>query len=164
MFHSGVNHTLAQVRMKYWILKGQAEVMQVSRKCNICQEYQGCSFKLLSISPWSSNKVIRSLPFQYTGLDNFGPLQIKCGNHADRRKVWVCLYTCVAASAIHLQIVADLTAEEFLLVLRRFIARQGKPQQIVLDNALQFKWTTSSVDVAWENAVRDPDVQLHITE
>ena len=125
--------------MKYWILKGQAEVMQVSRKCNICQEYQECSFKLLSISPWSSNKVIRSLPFQYTGLDNFGPLQIKCGNHADRRKVWVCLYTCVAASAIHLQIVADLTAEEFLLVLRRFIARQGKPQQIVLDNALQFK-------------------------
>ena len=25
-FHAGVNHTLEQVRMKYWIPKGQAEV------------------------------------------------------------------------------------------------------------------------------------------
>ena len=33
-----------------------------------------------------------------------------------------------------------------------------------MDNALQFKLTTSSVDVAWENAVRNPDVQSHINE
>ena len=68
-FHAGVNHTLAQIRMKYWIPKGQAEVKQVLRKCNVCQKYQGGPFKMLSMSPWPSNKVIRSLPFQYTGLD-----------------------------------------------------------------------------------------------
>ena len=79
------------------------------------------------------------------------------------KKVWVCLFTCVAVRAIHLEIV-DLSAEEFLLALRRFIARRGKPQQIVLDNAPQFKLTKSSVDAAWENAIRDSDVQSHITE
>ena len=115
------------------------------------------------MSHWPNSKVIRSLPFQYTGLDYFGPLNIKCGNHADRRKVWVCLFTCVAVRTIHLEIVADLSAEKFL-ALRRFIARRGKPQQIVLDNAPQFKLTKSSVDVAWENPVRDPDIQLHIAE
>ena len=104
-----------------------------------------------SMSPWPRNKVIRSLPFQYTGLDYFGPLYIKRGNHVDRRKVQVCLFTCVALRAIHLEIVADLSAEEFLLALRHFYARRGKPQQIVLDNAPQFKLTKSSVDVAWEN-------------
>ena len=36
MFHVGVNHILAHVRIKYWIAKGQAEVKQVLRKCNIC--------------------------------------------------------------------------------------------------------------------------------
>ena len=92
--------------------------------------------------------MIRSLPFQYTGLAYFDPLYIKCGNHADRRKVWVCLFTCVTVRAIHLEIVADLSAEEFLLGLRRFIARWGKPQQIILDNAPQFKLAKSSVDVA----------------
>ena len=68
-FHAGVNHTLAQIRMKYWIPKGRAEVKRVLRKCNVCQKYQGGPFKMLSMSPWPSNKVIRSLPFQYTGLD-----------------------------------------------------------------------------------------------
>ena len=111
------------------------------------------------MSPWPRNKVIRSLPFQYTGLDYFGPLYIKRGNHVDRRKVWVWLFTCVAVRAIHLEI-----AEEFLLVLRRFIARRAKPQQIVLDNAPQFKLTKSSVDIAWENVLGDLDVQSHIAE
>ena len=117
-----------------------------------------------SMSPWPSNKVIRSLPFQNTGLDYFGPLYIKRGSHVDRKKVCVWLVTCVTARAIHLEIVADLSAEEFLLALRRFTARWGKPQRIVLDNAPQFKLTKSSVDVAWENAIRDTDVQSLIVE
>ena len=126
-FHAGVNHTLAQIRMKYWIPKGRAEVKRVLRKCNVCQKYQGGPFKMPSMSPWPSHKVIRSLPFQYNGLDYFGSLYIKCRNHADRRKVWVCLFTCVAVRAIDQEIVADLSAEEFLLAFRRVIARRGKP-------------------------------------
>ena len=126
-FHAGVNHTLAQIRMKYWIPKGRAGVKRVLRKCNVCQKYQGGPFKMPSMSPWPSHKVIRSLPFQYNGLDYFGSLYIKCGNHADRRKVWVCLFTCVAVRAIDQEIVADLSAEEFLLAFRRVIARRGKP-------------------------------------
>ena len=126
-FHAGVNHSLAQVRIKYWIPKGRSEVKRVLRKCNVCQKYQGGSFKMSSMSPWPSNKVIRTLSFQYTGLDYFGPLYIKCGNHADRKKVWVCLFTCVVVRAIHLEIVTDLSAEDFLLALCRFIARRGKP-------------------------------------
>ena len=59
--------------------------------------------------------------------------------------------------AIHQEIVADLSAKEFFLALRRFIVRREK-EQIVLDNAPQFKLTKSSVDLALENTVRDPDV------
>ena len=81
-----------------------------------------------------------------------------------QKKVWVCLFTCVAVRAIHQEIVADLSTEEFLLAMRRFIARRGKPQQIVLDNVPQFKLTKSSLDVAWENAIRDSDVQSHIAK
>ena len=44
------------------------------------------------------------------------------------------------------------------------MARWGKPQQIVLENAPQFKLTKSSVGVAWQNAVRDSDGQSHITK
>ena len=74
------------------------------------------------------------------------------------------LITFVAVRAIHLKIVADLSVEEILLALRRFIARWGKPRQIVLDNATQFELTKSSVDVPWENAIRDLNVQLHMAK
>ena len=73
-FHTEVNHTLPQVRMKYWIPKGRAIVKRVLGKFNVFQKYQGCPFKMPSMSPCSSNKVIRSLQFQYTGLDYLGPL------------------------------------------------------------------------------------------
>ena len=86
-FHAGVNHTLVQVKMKYWIPKGWAEVKQHLRKDNICQKYQGGPFKIPAMSLWPSNEVITSLPFQYTGLDYFVPLYIKRRNHAERRKV-----------------------------------------------------------------------------
>ena len=74
----------------------------------------------------------------------------------------MCSLTCVAARAILLEIVADLSAEEVLLDLRRFTARRGKPQHIILDDAPQFKLTKSSVDIAWENAVSDGNVQSFI--
>ena len=65
---------------------------------------------------------------------------------------------------IHLEIVADLSAEEFLLALRHFIVRRGKPQQIILDNAPQYKLAKSLADVSWENTIEDPDTQSHIAE
>ena len=76
-----------------------------------------------SMSPWLSNKVIKSLPFQFTGLDYFGPLYIKSLNHVDKRKVWVCLFTCVDVTEIDVS----------------FISRRGKLQQIIWDNAPRIK-------------------------
>ena len=81
-----------------------------------------------------------------------------------QRKVWVCLFTCVAMRAVHLEIVADLSADEFLLALSRFIARHGTPREIILDNAPQFKLTKSMMDTAWEKIVKDPTVQMYVAE
>ena len=39
--------------------------------------------------------------------------------------------------AVHLELVEDMSADEFLLCLRHFIARRGVPRQIISDNARQ---------------------------
>ena len=39
----------------------------------------------------------------------------------EEKYVWVCLLTYIAVTANHLQIVADLSAEEFLLALHRHL-------------------------------------------
>ena len=65
---------------------------------------------------------------------------------------------------IYLEIVADLSAEEFFVALGCFTTRRGKLQKIILDNAPTYKLEISLVDVSWENAIRDPDVQSYIAE
>lgn len=78
-------------------------------------------------------------PFTYTGLDYFGPLTITADSKSEKR--WVGLFTCLAVRAIHMEVVKDLSAEECVLALRRFVSTRGLPHYIISDNALQFKLT-----------------------
>ena len=41
LLHAGVNHTLSQIRTKYWIVRGRVEVENVLRKCKTCHKHQG---------------------------------------------------------------------------------------------------------------------------
>ena len=55
-----------------------------------------------------------------------------------------------------------MSAEQFLLCLRRFISRRGKPKEIISDNASQFKLAKSTVDEAWKFATTSPDMQSYL--
>ena len=127
--------------------------------CGICKRFQGGPFKLPSMSPWPRKKVGKCALFTYTGLDYFGPLYIQ--DKSSKEKVWMCLFTCVTVRVIHLELIKDMTAEQFLLALRRFIARRGKPTQIILDNAPQFKLAKTAIDKAWKETVSNDDVQSY---
>ena len=63
-----------------------------------------------------------------------------------------------------MEMVADLSANEFLLGLHQFIARCGKTDIIILDNAPKFKLMKSTIDTNWEKATKDPEVQSHVAE
>ena len=144
-FHAGVSQTLAQVRTEYWIPRGRSQVKRELNRCTICRRAEGHPFKMPKMPPWPKERVTEALPFQYTGLDYFGPLFIKDFSPASNgpcptyKKVWVCLFTCMVVRAIHLELVEDMSTDQFLLCFRRFISRRGIPRQIISDNATQFK-------------------------
>ncbi|KAI5732054.1 hypothetical protein M8J77_020456 [Diaphorina citri] len=135
--HVGVTHTLALLRKKYWVPMGRTQVAKVLRKCKPCVKYGGGPFKLPEMPPLPKERVAVCPPFSYTGLDYLGPLTIV--EQGSRQKRWCVLFTCMASRAIHLELVPDMTTEEFILCLRRFTAARGCPVVIVSDNALQFK-------------------------
>ncbi|XP_070550457.1 uncharacterized protein [Ptychodera flava] len=114
------------------------------------------------MAPLPRKRVTQSPPFTYTGLDYFGPLFIK--ETSGTKKVWICLYTCLAVRAIHLELIKDMSAEQFLLCLRRFIARRGTPEQIISDNAPQFKLAKSVLDKVWMNVIMDHGVRKYVTD
>ena len=60
-----------------------------------------------------------------------------------------------------MELMNDMTAEKFLLALRRFIARRGKPTQIVLDNTLQFKLAKTAIEKAWKETISNHEVQSY---
>ena len=121
--------------------------------------------------PWPKERVNEALPFEYTGLDYFGPLYVKQYPHTSDqkttpckdKKVWVCLFTCLVVRAIHLEIVEDMSADQFLLCLRRFIAKQGTPCRIISDKAKQFKSTRKVLSKAHQEAILSDKVQDYVT-
>ena len=165
VLHSGVSQTLAQIRQEYWIPHGRALTKLILKSCLICKRTEGRPFVMPEMPPLPRERVARSVPFEFTGIDYFGPLYIKQFVQTSEqdtkvvsKKVWVCLFTCLTVRAIHLEVVEDMTAEEFILCLRRFMARRGVPRQIISDNAKQFKVAKSMLNKAWSAMVMSSDV------
>ena len=105
--------------------------------------------------PIPTERVSVAVPFTNTAVDYFGPLYIKVKR--DTQKVWVCLYTCLTTQAVHLELMQDMSTEQFLLGFRRFIAQHGKPNKIISDNAAQFKLASDTMDKLWRKILTDDD-------
>ena len=77
-------------------------------------------------------------PFANTGVDFAGPLFLSNGMKKTS-KIYVCLFTCMATRAIHLELVDSLSVETFICAFRRFVGRRGLPAKMLSDNAKTFK-------------------------
>ena len=101
--------------------------------------------------PLPEFRVTQSTPFAFTGLDYAGPLYLK----GTGDKVWVCLFTCCATRALHLDLVVDMTTEAFIRCFKRFVARRGIPRVIVSDNSKTFK----SADKVIAEILNHPEIE-----
>lgn len=75
--------------------------------------------------------------FTFTGLDYFGPINVRFGRGCVKR--WVALFTCFGTRAVHLEIAYSLSAESCKTAIRRFIARRGAPKEIYSDRGTNFQ-------------------------
>ena len=121
LLHAGVTHTLSHLRHKYWIPHGHTEVKRVLCKCTICCRHKGGPYKMPPMTPWPKSRGMKSSPFTFVSLNYLRPLHIKESKKIQKTRV--CLFTCLAVCAVHLELARNMSAEQFLLCLRRFIAR-----------------------------------------
>ena len=61
------------------------------------------------------------------------------GKKETHKKVWMIIFTCALSRAVHLEIMQNMSAEQFITALGRFISRRGKPNLLISDNAKTFK-------------------------
>ena len=137
--HSKVAATLAQLRMRFWIVRGRQLVKKITSRCTVCRRYEGRDFKVPPQPDLPEFRLSQKPAFTYVGVDYAGPLYIKEPNCSTTKKVYILLFTCCSTRAVHLELATDLSADVFIRCLRRFTARRGLPEIIVSDNAKTFK-------------------------
>ena len=77
VFHSRLEATLNNVRMRYWITKGRETVKTVLKNCSICNLVKG-KFIIPPKTPILRNfRVNCSFAFEGVGIDFAGPLYVK---------------------------------------------------------------------------------------
>nr|CAH7750739.1 unnamed protein product [Callosobruchus chinensis] len=139
LMHVGPNTLLSIIRENFWVLKGRNLARNTVRKCLICVRYKPIVAKLI-MGNLPEERVVPSSPFTISGLDYAGPFWIKerkgrCSRHS---KCYICLFICFSTKAIHLEVVSSLSTNDFILALRRFVSRRGKPKAIYSDNGTNF--------------------------
>ena len=158
--HSRSSQTLAALRSEYWIPKGRSVVSAITRRCVVCQKFRGGPYKLPPMAQLPLERVAPYHAFAYVGVDFFGPLQIRRGKRIG--KAYSVIFACMTTRALHLELLDDLSTGQFLLALRRFVERRGKPLQIISDNAPQFRMSKSILQYAWPKYPEDPDVRTYL--
>uniref|UniRef100_A0A914PNA9 Integrase catalytic domain-containing protein n=1 Tax=Panagrolaimus davidi TaxID=227884 RepID=A0A914PNA9_9BILA len=149
--HAGVPHTLSSLRQKYWIPSGRATVTKCINKCPECKYWKTKPFKLPNMPQLPAARINRSKPFENVGVDYCGPFKVK----GKEDKAWIILFTCFSTRLLHLELVSSMTAEDFLLSFRKFVARCGAPKYVLSDNAKQFKTTANALEDIWKKAIKN---------
>ena len=100
-------------------------------------------------------------PFSTVGIDFTGHLMVKNGNKTE--KCYVCLFTCSTTRNVNLEIVNDMTADQFLLAFRRHCAIYGTPSLILCDNAKTFQKADEEIQKLFQ-VIEVQTVQHHFAQ
>ena len=122
----------AQIR---WIIGLRNALTNVRAKCVKCRKQRaGVSQPFIADLPRERSQE-RVFSFTNTGVDHFGPFEVKFMRKTVKR--WCCLFTYLTTRAVHI-VVPSLEAETCLSTITRFIARRGQPATILSDNGTNF--------------------------
>ena len=84
-FHEGVEYLKSKLQQRFWILGLRSELRRIKIKCVLCRKRQP-----LTIQPQMTDLPIARLasdkfPFAFTGVDLFGPFEVKIGRSVHKR-------------------------------------------------------------------------------
>ncbi|XP_045026266.1 uncharacterized protein LOC123470255 [Daphnia magna] len=126
------DRTLAEVRARYWVLKGREATKSVITTCLYCSRMRAKPFQPM-MAPLPAERVQPfSPPFTRIGVDYLGPFPISIGRRTENR--WIALFTCLSTRAIHLEITPSMDVDSFLMAFTRFVSRRGAPTDVFSDN------------------------------
>ncbi len=159
LHHPGSERLFAEIRRTYWILRGREAIRRHQRQCVECRKWRGRpEVPLMADLPLTRQRYFKPA-FYSTGMDCFGPFVIKIGRRNEKR--WGVVFKCMTIRAVHLDILHSIDSDSFLMALRRFITRRGKPYELLCDQGTNFKGGERELSESF--AAMQDELQSHLT-
>ncbi|KAK7879276.1 hypothetical protein WMY93_033942 [Mugilogobius chulae] len=136
--HEDIAGTLLRMRTKAWVVRGRKLAKKVVDSCVMCRKNRArkCQQIMGDLPP---ERTQPARPFEYTGIDLFGPYEVRDETRKKvRLKVWGIIFCCMSSRAIHADLVSDQSTEGFLLAYQRFTALRGHPKKLWSDAGKNF--------------------------
>ena len=135
--HPGPERVFAEIRRTYWILRGREAVRRFQKGCTECRCWKAKpTVPRMADLPLARLRLFKPV-FHSTGIDCFGPFEVKVGRRIEKR--WGIIFKCLTVRAVHLDVLTSIDTDSFLMALRRFIARRGTPAELYSDQGTNFK-------------------------
>ncbi len=158
--HPGSERVFAELRRRYWILRGRAAVKKQQHSCFDCQKWRAKPVvPLMADLPQARLQLFKPAFFS-TGMDCFGPFTVKVGRRNEKR--WGILFKCLTTRAVHIDLLHSLDTDSFLMALRRFISRRGKPSELLSDQGTNFKGGERELQEAFK--ALNPSLQAQLAK
>eukprot|EP00112_Aurelia_sp_Birch-Aquarium-sp1_P024216 Seg7543.1 transcript_id=Seg7543.1/GoldUCD/mRNA.D3Y31 product="hypothetical protein" protein_id=Seg7543.1/GoldUCD/D3Y31 len=135
--HGRVSLTMAYVRQTYWIPRLRKMVKRIRSNCHGCKRFHTKAFSQPSAGMLPKDRTEGSRPFEVIGVDFAGPLAYKVRANTEG-KADILLFACNLTRAVYIDVVTDMTVDQFMVCLKEFIARRVRPNKIYSDNAKTF--------------------------
>ena len=145
--HSGTGITMNNIRSSgFWIINCNAAVRSHISKCVTCRHLRG-NFQHQKMASLPSDRLCEEPPFTYCDVDLFGPFVTKEGHKELKR--YGALFIYLSSRAIHIETVASLNTDSFILCLRRFIGFRGNIRVLISGNDSNYVGASSEFKKAF---------------
>ena len=135
--NAGVNHVLAQVRSRYWVIDGRQEVKNWDQECKSCERRRAKPAAQIMAPLPMSRLGMPMRAFAKCCVDYAGPFVTKITRKVSAKR-YLCVFTCPATRAVHLEMAFSLSTADFLKAFSRMVATRGKPEEVISDNGTNF--------------------------
>lgn len=160
LHHPGPERVFAELRRKYWIIRGREAVRRHQHQCRECKKWRGKPEvpKMADLPP-ARLRLYRPA-FYSTGVDCFGPYTIKVGRRNEKR--WGIIFKCMTTRGVYIDLLPKIDTDSFLMALRRFTARRGTPHELYSDRGTNFKGGERELSEAF--AAMQPNLQSQLAK
>ncbi|XP_015920366.2 uncharacterized protein [Parasteatoda tepidariorum] len=163
--HAGTLLLLSVIRKEFWIVTARSFIKRQIWKCIKCfrLKEKTASQKMAQLPP---SRVTPSRVFSKTGLDYAGPFFVnpRSGRGVISVKMYVCIFVCFATKVVYIEVVENLSAESFIVALKRFVARRGKPNEFFSDCGSNFFAANKEINRVVKSFRKEESIHQYFAE